>query len=219
MKIYENLDINDLDGEVWKDILDYESDYQVNNIGRVKSFKQDKINGKILKQWKNNNGRFQINLYKNGKGEPKLVHRLVYETHKGKLEEGYDVHHINEDEKDNFINNLEKMPKSKHLSFHHKGKKLLEEIKLKIGEKNKGKSPSLESRKKMSDSHSGEKNHNFGKNFYGENNPNYKIVNPKRIDIKNEIKIGKFSQRQIAKKYGVSRGTVQRIKREILCSQ
>jgi hypothetical protein len=37
VEIYKNLDVNDLDGEVWKVIEDF-PDYSVSNLGRVKRF-------------------------------------------------------------------------------------------------------------------------------------------------------------------------------------
>jgi len=55
MKIYENLDINDLNGEIWKIIIDF-SNYQISNLGRIKRVIHDRWNHKlkILKQQKNN---------------------------------------------------------------------------------------------------------------------------------------------------------------------
>ena len=37
MKPYENLSLEDMEGEVWKDVVGYEGLYQVSNLGRVKS--------------------------------------------------------------------------------------------------------------------------------------------------------------------------------------
>jgi DNA-binding XRE family transcriptional regulator len=122
MKIYKNLDINDLENEIWKIIEDF-SDYSVSNLGRVKRIIPDKHNHKlkILKQNKNSGGYFKVDLWKNGKYKTKYIHRLVFETHIGKLEEGYDAHHINENRENNFVENLEKVPKKEHISFHTKG--------------------------------------------------------------------------------------------------
>ena len=38
MEIYKNLDLNNLDDEIWKEVKDFE-DYSVSNFGRIKSFK------------------------------------------------------------------------------------------------------------------------------------------------------------------------------------
>lgn len=175
-----------MDEEVWKVITDF-SDYQVSSLGRVKSLKFGKE--KILKQIKDSGKYFQVNLYKNGKENPKRVHTLVFETHKERLENNYDIHHTNENKEDNFIDNLKKIPKSEHLSFHKFGKK-----------------HSKESIKKMSESKT------------GKNNPNYKYSNTsqKYINIKIDIENGKLSQRQMSKKHDVCRKTISKIKQEIL---
>jgi hypothetical protein len=130
MKMYENLDISNLDGEIWKNIKDYKGLYQVSNFGRVKSLKFEKEI--ILKQQKNKNGYFRICLYKNGKFKHKLVHRLVYETHKGNLEKGNVIHHINKNKEYNFIENLESKECGKHTEYHNDGRKHSEETRRKI---------------------------------------------------------------------------------------
>jgi hypothetical protein len=210
MKIFENLDINDLDGEIWKDILDYEGEYQVSNIGRVKSFKKYRgTNERISKQNKNNTGRFGIKLFKNGKGKYKQVHRLVHEAHIGKLEEGYDAHHINGDEEDNFVENLESKEHRKHTSDHHRGKIISENTKKMMRESKKGKIVSEETKNKISKNHA---------DFKGKNNPNYGkgISNQKIIDIQIDIEKGDLIQQEIAKKYGVCRNTISNIKTGII---
>ena len=55
--------IEDLDGEIWRDILGYEGDYAESNYGRTKSFKRDKI--KILKPRLNQRGYVSVGLCKN----------------------------------------------------------------------------------------------------------------------------------------------------------
>jgi len=42
LEIHENLDLEDLDGEIWKEIEGYSGDYFVSNLGRVKSLKYGK---------------------------------------------------------------------------------------------------------------------------------------------------------------------------------
>ena len=46
MKIYENLDIENIDGEVWVDCIGYDGIYSVSNLGRVKSEERDVRCGK-----------------------------------------------------------------------------------------------------------------------------------------------------------------------------
>jgi len=59
MEICENLDLNDLDREIWKEIEEYDEDYFVSNLGRVKSFKG--INERILEPIENNvGGKFGV---------------------------------------------------------------------------------------------------------------------------------------------------------------
>lgn len=122
MKIYENLDINDLDGEIWKVIQDF-PDYCVSNLGRIKSFKKCRgINQKILKLCKNKIEYLFIRLSQNKKIKNKNVHILVYETfYNDKLKLNECIHHKDENKQNNYYENLEKMTKFDHNSFHHKG--------------------------------------------------------------------------------------------------
>ena len=46
------------------------------------------------------------------------VHRLVYEAYYGEIEEGYDIHHIDEDKSNNNINNLQKLLHEEHCRLH-----------------------------------------------------------------------------------------------------
>lgn len=51
-----------------------------------------------------------------------LMHRYVWETEKGLIPEGYDIHHIDNDRTNNLIGNLECLPKADHTkkySLHH----------------------------------------------------------------------------------------------------
>jgi hypothetical protein len=43
-----------------------------------------------------------------------LMHRYVWQKERGKIPNGYDIHHINEIKSDNTIENLECLPKSEH---------------------------------------------------------------------------------------------------------
>ena len=65
--------------EVWKPIKGYEGLYEVSNIGRVRSLRNNHGNyrEKILKQQDNGDGYLQVTLYKDGKAKHFTVHRLV----------------------------------------------------------------------------------------------------------------------------------------------
>jgi hypothetical protein len=127
-------DISNLENEIWKDIENYECLYQVSNFGRIKSFiKHNGTNIRILKLHKDKDDYFNICLYKNKNKKIKRINILVFEAFRKKLEDGYDIHHIDEDRKNNFVENLEpKLHKD-----HRKGEKHSEETKKKISKSHK----------------------------------------------------------------------------------
>jgi hypothetical protein len=209
IKIYENLDINDLDREIWKYILDYEGDYQVSNVGRVKSLKFGKE--RILKQYKDGGSYFKVGLSKNGESRQKLVHRLVYETFKEKLEDGYDAHHINEDEEDNYFENLKSEKHSKHIENHRKNKKHSEKTKSRMSDTRKEKFKNGELDFKDKNHPMFGKHHSLKtKNKISEKQPN-KISNQKYTNIEIDIKNGILTQNEMVKKHNVCRSTICKI--------
>ena len=86
------LTIEDLDGEIWKDIVGYEGDYQESNFGRTKSFKRRKVT--ILKPCLQSNGYLHVDLFQNGKSKIKMVHKLVAETFIPNPEGKPEVNHL-----------------------------------------------------------------------------------------------------------------------------
>ena len=66
MKACENLSLDNLPGEIFKDIPDYEGDYQISIFGRVKSLKR-KGCPLILKPFLHGKGFYQIGLSKKSK--------------------------------------------------------------------------------------------------------------------------------------------------------
>ena len=77
-----------MENEVWKDIPNYEGIYKASNFGRIKMVKRTlidslgkKINKKehILKP-RTGNRYYMIALYKNGKREDLLLHRVIAQT-------------------------------------------------------------------------------------------------------------------------------------------
>ena len=43
-----------------------------------------------------------------------LLHRYVWESERGKIPQGYDIHHLDGDKTNNIVDNLECLPKAEH---------------------------------------------------------------------------------------------------------
>ena len=99
--------------EQWKPIEGYEN-YQVSNLGEVKSLEKLDSRGrhlkeKLLKPQKNSKGYLFVYLCKNGVGKPFLIHRLVYSAFVGEIPEGLQVNHLDENKENNNLDNLNLM--------------------------------------------------------------------------------------------------------------
>lgn len=90
--------------EIWKAVVGYDGDYEVSNIGRVRSIKKGKII--ILKPWIDSVGYPSVSLWKNGKQWHVRVHRLVWEAFKYPIPEGMEIDHISTVRDDNRVENL-----------------------------------------------------------------------------------------------------------------
>jgi hypothetical protein len=90
--------------EIWKDIPGF-LDYQVSNLGRVKSLKREKE--KILKPQKRTKGYLCVGL-RSYKLKPKFIdiHRLVLMSFVGMPPQGMECDHINRVRDDNRLDNL-----------------------------------------------------------------------------------------------------------------
>lgn len=111
MKYYP-LTLEDLPGEVWKVIPDYE-DYQVSNFGRVKSFKNEKQ--RILKSGTNTMGYLFVCLCKGGKPKNFFVHRLVALCFIPNPENKPEINHIDGHPLNNHVSNLEWCTRSENV--------------------------------------------------------------------------------------------------------
>ena len=104
--------------EIWKDIEGYEGFYQVSNLGRVKSLDRHDafdrlVKGKMITPRKNNYKNIDgdeyvyVDLYRNGKGKRKYVHRLVAEAFVPRVAECNVVNHLDGTRSNNRADNLE----------------------------------------------------------------------------------------------------------------
>lgn len=96
--------------EIWKPIEEC-PDYHISNFGRIKSFKYDKINGKIIKPSECTKGYLQLDLRLDGrKGKNRVhlaVHRLVARAFIPNPDNLPQVNHKDENKTNNNVENLE----------------------------------------------------------------------------------------------------------------
>ena len=102
MKNTDNLTVENLDGEIWKDIEGYEGHYKISSFGRVYSIKS----GILLKQ-QNKKGYLVSCLCKNGKFKYIPTHRLVALNFIPNPENLPHVNHKDENKQNNCVSNLE----------------------------------------------------------------------------------------------------------------
>lgn len=95
---------------MWKPVREYEGFYEISNTGKIKRVSTNrkyKFKERILKKRLNRDGYVITALTKNRKTEYFRVHRLVYETFVGKIEDGKEINHIDGNRENNNIKNLE----------------------------------------------------------------------------------------------------------------
>lgn len=102
----ENLEI-----EIWKDVIGYEKLYQVSNMGRIKNLTKEKI----LKPYHCTKGYLQVKLFKDKKSKIIITHRLVGITFLPNPENKPQINHINGVKDDNRLNNLEWVTQSENI--------------------------------------------------------------------------------------------------------
>lgn len=97
--------------EIWKEIPDYEGIYQVSNLGKIRSCK----NNKIRKQIKQRSGYMRIILTKDAKQKAIAVHILVAKCFVNNKNNYPFVNHIDGNKENNNANNLEWVTASQNM--------------------------------------------------------------------------------------------------------
>ena len=92
--------------EIWKPIPNWE-EYQISNLGRIKSFYIRWKEPKLLKQQKDKDGYWKVALSKNNKSYNFQVHRLLALTFIPNPNNYAYINHKNENKSDNTLDNLE----------------------------------------------------------------------------------------------------------------
>ena len=110
--------------EIWKEIPGYEGLYQASNLGRIRSFKYNKV--RVLKQGKIKDGYYMVNLYRNNVKKNSLVHRLVWLAFNGAIPEGLQINHRDEDKANNALLNLELVTPSQNMNYGTRTKRASE---------------------------------------------------------------------------------------------
>lgn len=94
---------------MFKPIRGYDDRYEIDEYGNIRSLSNVKSSSKglIRKHQLDRFGYHRITLHKNSNRISYSVHRLVYETFKGDIPEGYEINHIDGNKSNNHIDNLE----------------------------------------------------------------------------------------------------------------
>ncbi len=93
--------------EVWKSIEGYEGMYEISNLGRIKSFKADKQNGKILKLKNSTSGYSKCALFKDNHPTTFTIHKLVAQAFIPNTDNKSQINHIDGNKENNRVDNLE----------------------------------------------------------------------------------------------------------------
>lgn len=116
MEIHENLSIESLPNEEWRDVVGWEGLYQVSNLGRVKSLprmiefsdgRKRFFCGKILKSKIVGRGYLHVGLCCGAKTKSEYVHRLVATSFIPNPDKCPQVNHIDGCKTNNHVSNLE----------------------------------------------------------------------------------------------------------------
>ena len=102
--------------EQWKEIEGYEGLYDISDKGRYYSHPRPYCKGGY--GYGNERGKYLSLSLSNKTKKTKYIHVLVWEAFVGPVPDGYDVHHINHNTKDNRLENLCLIDKHTHITMH-----------------------------------------------------------------------------------------------------
>ena len=115
--------------EVWRDIENYESLYQVSNLGNIRS--KDRVvkcwynntktmSGKIIKPILLRDGYLYVHLYKNTKRKDYAIHRIVANAFIENPKHKEEVNHKDGNKQNNSVDNLEWVTPKENMQHAHK---------------------------------------------------------------------------------------------------
>lgn len=115
-KFIRGKDVNFLEGEIWKDIPNYNGLYMVSNFGRIKSLKRKYVTREwLLTPSNDSSGYPQIVLVSNRVCSTTKIHTIVAVVFIGDRPIAHEINHINGVKEDNRVENLEYVTKTENL--------------------------------------------------------------------------------------------------------
>lgn len=120
--------------ETWRSISEFPEAYEVSDFGRIRSITRclpngHKYPGKILSTKVQRNGYLTVHLSYRNKPYTRLVHRLVASTFIENPNGFLQVNHINENKKDNRVENLEWCSGSRNCKYGHRNDAMINQRK------------------------------------------------------------------------------------------
>jgi hypothetical protein len=98
--------------EIWKPVPEFA--YEISDLGRLRR------RGRIIAPKVTRHGYWHYCLWRDGKPNWRLAHRLVHEVHIGPIGDGLEINHLDGDKVNNKVSNLEAVTKSENALHRHR---------------------------------------------------------------------------------------------------